>query len=396
MDVTTLILGAGAAGLYAAAAAGPGTLVVDHAARPAEKVRISGGGRCNFTNTRTTAAQFLSANPHFAKSALARHGPQDFVALVRAARIAFHEKTLGQLFCDGSSRQIVDLLVARAEAAGAELWLSTAVGEIGHDGTRFVVALDRDGRAVTVRARHLVVATGGKSIPKMGATGLAYRIAAQFGLAVTDTRPGLVPFTFGEGLFAGLAGLSLPVRARAGRASFDEALLFTHRGLSGPAMLQISSFWHEGEAIAVDLTPGTDLAAHLRAAKATTGRRALRTALAEVMPARLADHLMAGVPRPDRPLAEWPDAGLSALAAGWQDWRLRPTGTEGWRTAEVTLGGVATAGLSSATMEAKAVPGLFFIGECVDVTGWLGGYNFQWAWSSAQACGTAIAARGGV
>jgi len=393
MDCQTLILGAGAAGLFAAAHAGPGTIVVDHAAAPAEKVRISGGGRCNFTNTRTTAAQFLSANPHFAKSALGRYTPADFIALVDAHRIPWHEKALGQLFCDHSSRDIVGMLTGLARAAGADLWLRTTVGDITHDGARFRVTLDREGRATTISARHLVVATGGKSIPKMGATGLAYRIAAQFGLAVTDTRPALVPFTFGTD-FAPLAGISLDVTARAPHGpAFTEAMLFTHRGLSGPALLQISSYWQEGEEITLALLPSGTVTDTLREGRATHGKRSLKTALTGPLPARLADFLD---PLVDgrRTLAGLSDRAIADIADRLSRWTLRPTGTEGYRTAEVTLGGVATDGLSSRTMEAATQPGLFFIGECVDVTGWLGGYNFQWAWASAHAAAMAIRDRG--
>ena len=393
MDCETLILGAGAAGLFAAAHAGPGVIVVDHAAAPGEKIRISGGGRCNFTNLRTGPQNFLSENPHFAKSALSRFSPADFVALVDAHGIAWHEKTLGQLFCDGRATQIVAMLTGMARAAGAEIWLSTTIGEASHDGARFVVALERDGRPLTMRARNLVVATGGKSIPRMGATGIGYRIAERFGLRVTPTRPALVPFTF-EGGFPDLAGVSADVEAEAGGARFREAMLFTHRGLSGPAMLQVSSYWREGEAIRVDLSSGQDIAALLRRARETQGRKALRTVLAGVLPARLADHL-APEGEGERAVGGLSDRAITEIAKGLHGWDLRPVGTEGYRTAEVTLGGVATEGLSSRTMEARHLPGLYVIGECVDVTGWLGGYNFQWAWASAHAAGMGIRASKG-
>ncbi|TNC52961.1 NAD(P)/FAD-dependent oxidoreductase [Rubellimicrobium rubrum] len=389
MDIETLILGAGAAGLFCAGRAGPGVVVLDHAARPAEKVRISGGGRCNFTNLGTRPESFLSGNRHFAKSALASYTAQDFLGLVEAHRIPWHEKTLGQLFCDRSSKDIVNLLLAEAGKAEAEIRLDTAIGEVGHDGSRFTVGTGRG----TLRARRLVVATGGKSIPKMGATGLAYRIAERFGLAVTDTRPALVPFTFGEGRFAELAGVSVPVAARTWGPGFAEAMLFTHRGLSGPAMLQVSSYWREGEEVTVELAPGTDWAAALRQGRKAAPKQALRTFLGQRLPARLADHLAAEMELSGT-LAGLSEARIEALARALSDWRLKPTGTEGYRTAEVTLGGVDTAGLDSRTMEAKAVPGLHFIGECVDVTGWLGGYNFQWAWASADAAGRAIRAKG--
>ena len=395
MQVNTLILGAGAAGLYAAAHAGPGTLVIDHARAAGEKIRISGGGRCNFTNRDATAAQFISANPHFAKSALARHTPADFVALVTAHGIGWHEKALGQLFCDRTARDIIAMLTGMVAAAGAQLWLRTTVGTVTHGPGGFTVALLRDGRGVSVTAQHLIVATGGKSIPKMGATGLAYQIAAQFGLPVTDTRPALVPFTFAPEAFAGLAGVACQVSARAPRGpAFDEAMLFTHRGLSGPALLQASSYWREGEALTLSLARGTDLGAALRLARRAAPKRALTTVLSHHLPARLVAHL-AGMPDMTDmtgTIGALGDAAIDGVAARLAAWTLRPTGTEGYRTAEVTLGGVDTDALSARTMMARAVPGLFFIGECVDVTGWLGGYNFQWAWSSGFAAGTAIAA----
>ena len=391
MQVKTLILGAGAAGLFCAAHAGPGTLVIDHAKAAGEKIRISGGGRCNFTNLGAGPENFLSRNPHFCKSALSRYTQWDFIDLVDRYRIGWHEKTLGQLFCNEKSTQIVAMLLAEATRAGADLWLETQVAEVGHDGTDFTVRLIRAGKSLAVTARNLVLATGGKSIPKMGATGLAYDIARQFGLDVTETRPALVPFTFPDGRFEALAGVATPTRVRAGAGQFEEALLFTHRGLSGPAVLQASSYWREGEDIHIDLCPGRDLALHLRQNKRAAGKRQIATVLAEVLPARLVAHLSDGAWQ--APLAERSDAELGQIASGLQDWTLRPGGTEGYRTAEVTLGGIDTAGLSSRTMEAKALPGLFAIGEAVDVTGWLGGYNFQWAWSSGHAAGTALATR---
>ncbi|WP_101067952.1 BaiN/RdsA family NAD(P)/FAD-dependent oxidoreductase [Roseovarius salinarum] len=388
----TLILGAGAAGMFCAANAGPGTLVIDHARAPGEKIRISGGGRCNFTNLHAGPESFLSGNPHFCKSALARYTQWDFVDMVDRHRIAWHENTLGQLFCDGSSREIIAMLQGEMDRAGAELWLSTTLADLGHDGTRFTATLDRAGTRHTVTARNLVVATGGKSIPKMGATGLAHDIARRFGLSVTDTRAALVPFTFSDKRFAPLAGVSVPVRAQAGAGSFDEAMLFTHRGLSGPAMLQVSSYWREGDAIAVNLDPAGSLLDDLRGQRARAGRVKLATALARHLPARLVEFLGPEL-RLAGNLADQGDAALTRLCEQLSNWRLTPAGTEGYRTAEVTLGGVDTAGLSSKTMQARAVPGLHFIGEGVDVTGWLGGYNFQWAWSSGWAAGQAIAAR---
>jgi len=392
MHLRTLILGAGAAGMMCAAHAGPGTLVIDHARAPGEKIRISGGGRCNFTNMGTDPQTFLSQNPHFAKSALARYTQWDFLDLVTRHGIAWHEKTLGQLFCDGSAKQIIAMLRDEMARAGAALWLNARVAAVTWADGRFRVEVDQDGQRRTVTAEALVLATGGKSIPKMGATGLAFTLAQQFGLRVTDTRPGLVPLTFSDARFKPLAGVSLPVRAATRRAQFDEALLFTHRGLSGPAVLQVSSYWREGEEIALDLCPGTPLLPALRARRATDGRVQVATALTRHLPRRWVEHLDPAMGRGGR-LADQSDARLHEIARHLHDWRLRPGGSEGYRTAEVTLGGVDTRDLSSTTMEARAVPGLYVIGEAVDVTGWLGGYNFQWAWSSAVAAGTALAAR---
>jgi predicted Rossmann fold flavoprotein len=388
---TTLILGAGAAGLMCAAHSGPGTLVVDHAKAPGEKIRISGGGRCNFTNMYAGPENFLSQNPHFAKSALSRYTQWDFLDLVNKHAIAWHEKTLGQLFCDGSAKEIIAMLLA--EMQPAQMWLRTEIGEIGHDGSRFRVVLIREGRNVTVSARNLVVATGGKSIPKMGATGIGYRIAEQFGHTLTDTRPGLVPLTFNEdqkAAFRPLAGSAVPVVAGCNGGSFEEAMLFTHRGLSGPAILQISSYWREGGSLSLRLCPGTDLYDALRARRQTDGAKALTTVLADHLPRALCLFLaeswgLAGN------LADQSDKALRALVDRLENWQLTPTSSEGYRTAEVTLGGVETDRISSKTMESQLQPGLFLIGEVVDVTGWLGGYNFQWAWSSGHAAGTAIA-----
>lgn len=384
----TIVIGAGAAGLFCAAHAGGGTLVIDHAARAAEKVRISGGGRCNFTNIEASAAAYLGENPHFAKSALARYSPWDFTALMARHGLSWHEKTRGQLFCDQKSTAVVDMLLKEARGAGAEIALSTSVAGITRSGARYHLATS--GGPVT--ADILVLATGGRSIPRMGATGFSHDIARQFGHRVTELRPGLVPLTFGD-RFAPLAGVSLPVRARTGSAAFDEAMLFTHRGLSGPAILQVSSYWREGAQIEIDLLPGRDLKTLLATKKRRAGRRALTTELAALLPARLIDHRAPDLGIQGN-LAEQSDAQLAEIAGALQSWRLTPTGTEGWRTAEVTLGGVATEALSSRTMESALSPGLFVIGEAVDVTGWLGGYNFHWAWASAHAAGTEIAARG--
>ncbi|MBL4917438.1 NAD(P)/FAD-dependent oxidoreductase [Szabonella alba] len=391
MQVDVAILGGGAAGLFCAAeAAGRGrrVLVIEGAKAAGEKIRISGGGRCNFTNLGIAPERFLSQNPRFALSALKRFTQWDFIGRVDAAGIAWHEKTLGQLFCDGSATQIIAMLLEDMRRKGADLWLSTRVDGVERAGSGFRVLTSRG----VVEAGRVVVATGGKSIPKMGASGIGYRIAEGFGLSLVETRPALVPLTFAEqeleGL-RGLAGIAVPGRVSAGRTSFDEALLFTHRGLSGPAILQISSYWREGDEIALDLAPGRDVAAELRVMRGQGGRIAPRTALAQILPERLARHLedRAGL---TGTLADQGNARLDHLAAQVRDWRLRPVGSEGYRTAEVTLGGVSTEALEARTLEAKAVPGLHFIGEVVDVTGWLGGYNFQWAWSSAWAAGQAV------
>jgi len=386
----TLILGAGAAGMMAAAHAGPDTLIIDHARKPGEKIRISGGGRCNFTNMFCDPESFLSGNPHFVKSALARYTQWDFIDLVDRYKIAWHEKTLGQLFCDDKATQIIDMLREEMARAGATLWLSTQVIGVRHADGRFVTELEREGKRITVTSRALVLATGGKSIPKMGATGLAYDLAQQFGHAVTETTPALVPFTFDKGRFADLSGVATPTRIFNAEASFREALLFTHRGLSGPAILQISSYWTPGEAIHVDLFPDTDVAAHLHSQRQAHGRRALQTELAAHLPAKLVSFL-AQTHDFTGNIADLSDTRITRLAQDLRQWTLKPTGTEGYRTAEVTRGGIDTAGLDSKSLMSKTVPGLYAIGEAVDVTGWLGGYNFQWAWSSAIAAARHIA-----
>lgn len=391
MKFETLIIGAGAAGMMCAAHAGPDVLVIDHAKAPGEKIRISGGGRCNFTNMHTGPQNFISNNSHFAKSALKRYTQWDFLALVESYGIAWHEKTLGQLFCDVSAKDIIAMLLSEMDKAKAQLWLQTSVEDITYDDGRFIVRTNKDGRNITLDVKNLVVACGGKSIPKMGATGFGYQIASQFDLPVITPRPGLVPLTFSDNKFKPLAGVAAPARVSANDASFDEALLFTHRGLSGPAILQASSYWHEGEEIMVNLDPNRTLFPNLQAQRQTDGRKALTTVLGQHIPARLVDYLRDDL-KLDGNLADQSDAALSALCEQLAGWELRPAGSEGYRTAEVTLGGVDTDALSSKTMAAKTVPGLFFIGECVDVTGWLGGYNFQWAWSSGWAAGQAIAA----
>jgi len=386
MDFDTIIIGAGAAGMMCAARAPGRSLIVDHAKAPGEKIRISGGGRCNFTNLGTVPQNFISQNKHFAKSALARYRPMDFVALVERYKIAWHEKTLGQLFCDGKATQIVEMLRAEMALRGVEVWLSTRVFAVAEG---FCVTLEREGERREVTARAVVVATGGKSIPKMGATGFAYEIAEQFGHAVTETKAGLVPFTFSEGRFADLAGVAVPSRVAAVGQVFEEALLFTHRGLSGPAVLQASSYWQEGEEITVDLLPGQDVEGWLLAAKVEHGKKQLSSILSGRFPARVVEML---APK-KAPLAEWRDGDLRQFAQALTAWRLKPSGTEGYRTAEVTVGGVDTKGVDSRTLMSKSVQGLYFIGESLDVTGWLGGYNFQWAWASGVAAAEGIAER---
>ncbi|APX17305.1 hypothetical protein BWR17_16670 [Phaeobacter inhibens] len=392
MAYETLILGAGAAGMMCATRSGPGTLVIDHAKAPGEKIRISGGGRCNFTNMYASPENYLSQNPHFCKSAMARYTQWDFIELVDRHGIAWHEKTLGQLFCDGSAKQIVAMLVEEMKTAGADLWLQTSVTSVTRTADGFRLEVEREGQPQVLTARNLVIATGGKSIPKMGATGLAYDLARQFDLPLTDTRPGLVPFTFSEDRFKPLAGVALPARLSNERTSFDEALLFTHRGLSGPSVLQLSSYWREGEQISVNLIPETPVFDLLRSQRQEAGRKALTTELARHLPGRLVDFLAPEFDLKGR-LADQSDAALRDLCDRLENWRLTPSGSEGYRTAEVTLGGIDTDALSSKTMETKTVPGLYAVGEAVDVTGWLGGYNFQWAWASGVAAGSAIAAR---
>ena len=386
-DYDAIVLGAGGAGLMAAATAGQAgarVLVIDHADKPGKKILISGGGRCNFTNIGTGPENFLSENPHFAKSALSRYTQWDFVALVDRHRIAWHEKTLGQLFCDGSARQIVAMLLEECRKGGVEVRLGTPLGEIGHADGRFRVA----GAA----APALVIATGGPSIPKMGASGVAYDIARRFGLHVVTPRPALVPFTLGDedAAFKAIPGVAFPVVAQVGAVSFAEAALFTHRGLSGPAILQVSSYWRPGERVSLCVLP--DAAALLRAARREMPRAHLKAALSRHLPARLADVLALRIGL-ERDLGNAGDAELDAAAGVLTALTFRPTGTEGYAKAEVTAGGISTGALSSKTMEARDVPGLYAIGEAVDVTGWLGGYNFQWAWSSGVAAGRAIAER---
>ncbi|MBA3864646.1 MAG: aminoacetone oxidase family FAD-binding enzyme, partial [Erythrobacter sp.] len=391
-----IILGAGAAGLFCAAQAGQRGLrvaLLEKAEAPGKKILISGGGRCNFTNLGAGPANYLSANPHFAKSALARYTPADFIALVDRHGIAWHEKTLGQLFCDGSAKQIVAMLLEECPADRATLTCGVEVASVarGTDGTFTVTAAD--GRLW--HAPALVIATGGPSIPKMGASDFAYRLARQFGLKVVEPRPALVPLTLGgeDALFRELSGVAAPVRARAGKAEFAEAALFTHKGLSGPAILQVSSYWRHGEQVAITFLPDAE-SDWLIAAKRDRPRTHLRTVLREALPARLADALADRLAL-DGELGNITDKALRSAQAQLADWRFAPNGTEGLAKAEVTAGGIATAELSSRTMEAAKVPGLYAIGEAVDVTGWLGGYNFQWAWASAYACAEVLVAKRG-
>jgi len=402
-----VIIGAGAAGLFCAGVAGQlglQVLLVDHGEKVAEKIRISGGGRCNFTNRdldpRAPHRHFLGANPDFCRSALSRYTPQDFIALVQRHGIPFHEKHKGQLFGDRSSEDFIRMLLAECEAGRVTRWQPCAIDTVrpleapaDGAGARFELGSERG----AVRARHVVIATGGLSIPKIGATDFGYRMARQFGVRIVPPRPALVPLTFAEdswGPFAQLAGLSLPVAIETGekkaRIVFHEDLLFTHRGLSGPAVLQLSSYWSEGQPIRIDLAPGVDLAAELGRAKASS-RKLIANELAAWLPARLAEAWVRQDAGWQRPVSEASDKALAALADRLARWSLVPSGTEGYRKAEVTAGGVDTRDLSSQTME-SCHPGLSFIGEVVDVTGWLGGYNFQWAWASGWACAQALAA----
>jgi len=387
--VDVLVVGAGAAGLMCAIAAGQRgrrVLVLDHANKPGKKILMSGGGRCNFTNLGAGPANYLSANPHFAKSALARYTPADFIALVEKHRIAYHEKERGQLFCNDSSKQIVRMLLDECEAAGASVRVGCAVQRVRKMAQGFGVTTAHG----EIHAESLVVACGGLSIPSMGASGFGYELARQFGHAVLPTRAGLVPLTLsGKHLdhYHDLAGVALPeVEARVGKQAFRAGMLFTHRGISGPAILQVSSYWQPGEALHLDLSPDRDLGAWLGEQRAARPAAELKTVLADVLPRRLAQRLCE-LWFGSRPMRQYREAELVAIGAQLGDWPITASGTEGYRTAEVTLGGVDTAGLSSSTLQSRQVPGLYFIGEVVDVTGWLGGYNFQWAWASAQAAG---------
>lgn len=393
-----IVLGAGAAGLMCAMSAGRRgrrVLLLEHGAQPGAKILISGGGRCNFTNLEVTPERFLSANPHFCKSALSRYTEGDFIAMVERHRIRYHEKTLGQLFCDGSAREILAMLLKECAAAGVDLRVGHRITAVTR-ADRFRVETDRGG----FTAPALVVATGGLSIPKMGASGFAYDLARRFGLGVIAPRPGLVGLKFAGEMLAlcrSLSGVSVEAVVSCGRQSFRENILFTHRGLSGPAILQISSYWREGDTLSIDLAPAIEVETFVRERKRGRPRAELKTVLAEILPARLAqamaESLTGAVTEPinaDGTIANLPDRSLAAIAARLNRWQLVPAASEGWSKAEVTVGGVDTAALSSKTMEAREVRGLYVIGEAVDVTGWLGGYNFQWAWSSGWCAGQAI------
>ena len=385
-----IIIGAGAAGMMCGAVvgkAGRRVLIIDHARAAGEKIRISGGGRCNFTNLHCGPENFISQNPHFCKSALAGFSPQDFIDQVDSQGITWHEKTLGQLFCDGRSTQIIDMLIEACEKAGNGILLDTKIGEVQKEEGQFVVSTSK-GHLYT---KAVVVACGGPSIPKMGATGFGYQIAQSFGLDLVPPQAALVPLTFsgplGDSMRA-LAGLSVQARVHLGKTSFDEAILFTHKGLSGPAILQISSYWSKGDRITMDLEPGYDLLEEAKAARQNTPKQSPAVFLSKFLPQRLAQFIAHDV-TPNR-LADMNDAMLEKLAARVKTWIVLPDGTLGYRIAEVTRGGVNTNALSSKSMQAKAVPGLYFIGEVVDVTGHLGGHNFQWAWASGVAAGRAL------
>ncbi|MGO1118979.1 NAD(P)/FAD-dependent oxidoreductase [Rhodovibrionaceae bacterium A322] len=390
-----IVLGAGAAGLFCAAEAGKRgrrVLLLDHARRLGEKIRISGGGRCNFTNLHSSPANFLSENPRFCISALKRFTQQDFIARVEDRGIAYHEKTLGQLFCDVSAKDIIQMLLDGCQEAGVQVQDNTTIDRVSHQDGAFLLSTSQG----DYRAPSLVVSTGGKSIPKIGATGFGYTLARQFGLKVLDTRPGLVPLTFEGALLdslKALSGLSVDAVVKTGKTAFQEGLLFTHRGLSGPSILQISSYWREGQAITIDLLPGQDCTAVLKAAKAEHPKQTAANRLSGLLPKRLAQAIAEEILSPAQltlGLGDLPDKQLRALGERVNRWQVIPSGTEGYRTAEVTLGGVDTKELSSKTFEAKKQPGLYFIGEVVDVTGHLGGFNFQWAWSSGWCAGQVV------
>lgn len=390
-EFDVIIIGAGAAGLMCAIEAGRrgrSVLVIEHSVKPAEKIRISGGGRCNFTNVHTGPSDFLSGNPHFCKSALGRFTPQDIIDRVREAGIAFHEKTLGQLFCDESSDDVIQMLLGDARKAGVQIRTQTSAQAVTKDDSVFAIRTGPE----TVTTGSLVIASGGRSIPKMGSSGFATDIAQQFDINVLPQRAGLVPLTFSDEMKAqlgGLTGVSLDVEVSHGKTKFKEALLFTHRGLSGPAILQISSYWREGDDIIINLAPGVDITTRLLETKRAQPRETMVNVLASSLPRRLAQVIAEEAGAAEN-LAEAGDKLLAAVGERVNRWRIKPQGSEGYRTAEVTLGGIDTKALSSKTMEARAVSGLYFIGEAVDVTGHLGGFNFQWAWASGFAAGQVV------
>ena len=392
MDYDTVIIGAGAAGLMCAAQAPGRCLVIEHAKTIGEKIRISGGGRCNFTNIYASPDNYISQNPHFVKSALARYTQWDFIDWVSRSGIAYHEKTLGQLFCDGSAKEIIAMLRQAIETANAKIWVSTSVKDLTQIENGFRVLLQRPEGTLSVSTKNIVVACGGKPIPKMGATDFGLRLANQFGLNVTETYAGLVPFTFtGKQLedFKAISGVATMAKLSSNGQSFKEAILFTHRGMSGPASLQISSYWTPGEEVTVNLLDIETLNLRIMEAKVEEGRKSPNTVLTRLLPARLVPMLLADLYLPER-IADMTALNISALTNRLTNWKLTPAGTEGYRTAEVMVGGVDTNSLSSKTMQANKVNGLYFIGECVDITGWLGGYNFQWAWSSGWVAGQSI------
>ena len=392
MKYDTIIIGAGAAGMMCAGTATGHVLVVDHAKAPGEKIRISGGGRCNFTNLYTTHENFLSQNKHFSKSALSRYSPWDFITLLNKYGIAYHEKTLGQLFCNGSAKQIITMLRSEMDRRHTELLLKCSVANLKKIRYGFEVTLKQNSQLNTVETTQLVIATGGKSIPKMGATGFAYDIAKQFSIPIIETHAALVPFTFCDTRFQQLSGISIKAQVKNSKASFEEGLLFTHRGLSGPSILQISSYWRKKEAIIINLIPEIPLLELLRRKRHEEAKRKLTTVLARYLSARLVDYLIEPLSLSGK-IGDQSDEHLVKICGALEAWSLTPDDTEGYRTAEVTLGGIDTNALSSKTMMCKNIPDLYFIGEAVDVTGWLGGYNFQWAWASGRAAGEALKGR---
>lgn len=388
-----IVIGGGAAGLMCAIEAGKrgrDVLVVDHAQKPCEKIRISGGGRCNFTNVHTSYKQFLSENPRFAISPLKRYSQHDFISRVKKQDIAFHEKTLGQLFCNESAQQIIDMMLDDMRAAGGRLRMRAEVTHIARMNGGFHLTIDGD----HMSADKVVIATGGKSIPKMGATGFGYEVAQHFGLEIVETRPALVPLTFDQSMLETmkeLSGISVDdaVVKHGKKTKFSEAMLFTHRGLSGPSILQISSFWREGDEIEIAMLPEMDVFTTLKQARQENGKQEIQTTLAQWLPKKLVGFVLDQTGVQGR-LGDLSDLKLTLVNDQINVWRIKPTGSEGYRTAEVTLGGVSTDELVNKTMEAKKVSGLYFIGEVVDMTGWLGGYNFQWAWSSGWVAGQAV------